>query len=67
MQSFAYRCDSGPWRVKRESRMVSLVYLVYLVCLVERDKPDEQNRPNEPILCIDVSRNEMQRRVGCAG
>ena len=66
MYSFAYRYDSGPWRVKRESQTLSLVYLVYLVCLVERDKPGEQNRPDEPIPRIDVSRSRVERRVGCA-
>ena len=66
MQLFAYRYDnSGPWREKRESRMVSLVYLVYFVCRVERDKPDEQNRLAEPIPRIDVSRGKVARRVGC--
>jgi len=60
LQSFAYRYDSGPWRVKCESQMVSLVYLVYLVCVIERDKPDE------PIPRIDVLRREVERRVGCA-
>jgi hypothetical protein len=35
-----------------ESRMVSLVDLVYLVSLVERDKPNEQNRSDEPVLQV---------------
>lgn len=35
----------GPWRVKRESWMVSLGNLVHLVCVVERDRPDEPVRP----------------------
>ena len=34
--------------------MVSLVDLVYLVCLVERDKPDERNRPDEPVLRVSL-------------
>ena len=42
-------CIHGLWRVKRETPMVSLVNLVCLVCLVERDKPDERNRPDEPV------------------
>ena len=37
-----------PWRVKWESRKVSLVYLAYLVWLVELDSPNEQNKPDEP-------------------
>ena len=60
VQSFAYRYDSGPWRVKRESHTVSLVYLVYLVCVVEQSKPDE------PIPRIDVSWSKVERRAGCA-
>ena len=58
MYSFAYRYDSGPCRVKRESQTLSLVYLVYLVCLVEQSKPDE------PIPRIDVLRSRVERRVG---